>query len=252
MRRFDKTKNILKANILAESRYLESKGLVNEYDRGQFDSKYYNLDKERKEKLIDYSKERQIRDGLKFKGLNQKYEYYFLKDDINIYYFKDNEIEPLITTMRNLGDFFKEYNPDFGSSNLSYLIQKYKIRPEFVDFDKKNLKDSIKLTVRGSINNVLAPSLFNDGELSFDIDMVGNLKKQSDKYTPPFILDITTIQVRSMSGGDRGVIIPIDAKNAIMFNNIIKDKILEIYGKFDFNNPIFIKDVKIDRNATVK
>lgn len=34
MRRFDKTKNILKANLLAESRYLESKGLINEvYDR---------------------------------------------------------------------------------------------------------------------------------------------------------------------------------------------------------------------------
>jgi hypothetical protein len=30
MRRFDKTKNILKANILAEQRYLESKGLIKE------------------------------------------------------------------------------------------------------------------------------------------------------------------------------------------------------------------------------
>jgi hypothetical protein len=190
--------------------------------------------------------------GLKFKGLNQKNEYYFLKDDINIYYFKDNEIEPLITTMKNLGDFFKEYNPDFGNSNLSYLTQKYKIRPEFVDFDKKNLKDSIKLSTRGSINNVLAPSLFKDGELSFDIGIIGNLIKQSDKYIAPFIFEITSINVSSNSGGDRGVIIPNDAKNGIMFNNIIKDKILEAYGKFDFNNPIFIKDVKIDRNATVK
>lgn len=33
MRRFDKTKNILKANILAEQRYMESKGLIKEvYD----------------------------------------------------------------------------------------------------------------------------------------------------------------------------------------------------------------------------
>ena len=31
MRRFDKTKNILKANLLAEQRYLESKGLIKEY-----------------------------------------------------------------------------------------------------------------------------------------------------------------------------------------------------------------------------
>ena len=30
MRRFDKTKNILKANLLAETRYLESKGLIKE------------------------------------------------------------------------------------------------------------------------------------------------------------------------------------------------------------------------------
>lgn len=30
MRRFDKTKNILKANILAEQRYMESKGLIKE------------------------------------------------------------------------------------------------------------------------------------------------------------------------------------------------------------------------------
>ena len=30
MRRFDKTKNILKANLLAEQRYLESKGLIKE------------------------------------------------------------------------------------------------------------------------------------------------------------------------------------------------------------------------------
>lgn len=30
MRRFDKAKNILKANLLAESRYLESKGLIKE------------------------------------------------------------------------------------------------------------------------------------------------------------------------------------------------------------------------------
>ena len=37
MKRFDKTKNILKANILAEQRYLESKGLIkeNELDMGQ-------------------------------------------------------------------------------------------------------------------------------------------------------------------------------------------------------------------------
>lgn len=31
MRRFDKTKNMLKANILAEQRYMESKGLIKEY-----------------------------------------------------------------------------------------------------------------------------------------------------------------------------------------------------------------------------
>jgi hypothetical protein len=40
-----------------------------------------------------------------------------------------------------------------------------------------------------------------------------------------------------------------------MFNDIIKDKILEKYSKFDFNNSMFIdfiKNVEIDRNATVK
>ena len=36
MRRFDKIKNIRKANLLVEQRYLESKGLVNEHDFDNF------------------------------------------------------------------------------------------------------------------------------------------------------------------------------------------------------------------------
>lgn len=252
MRKIEKKINLNNANLLAESRYLESKGLLNEYDRGQFDTKYPKLGKEKKEKIIDYSKERQIRDGLKFKGLNQENDYYFLKNDINIYYLNDDEIEPLITTMKNLYYFFQEYNPDFSNSNLSYLTQKYKIRPEFVDFNKKNLKDSINLTVRGSVNNVLAPSLFKDGELWFDIVIVGNLKKQSDKYIPKFIFNITSITISSNSGGEKGVIIPSDVKNGVMFNDIIKDKILEKYGKFDFNDDVFIEKVEIDRHALLK
>ena len=32
MRRFDKIKTIRKANLLTEERYLESKGLINEYE----------------------------------------------------------------------------------------------------------------------------------------------------------------------------------------------------------------------------
>ena len=47
MRRFDKNKNITRANILAEQRYLESKGLINENDnqrplRNQESSSYDN------------------------------------------------------------------------------------------------------------------------------------------------------------------------------------------------------------------
>lgn len=47
MRRFDKTKNILKANILAEQRYLESKGLIKENDG-------YNPVDSRRQKHGDY------------------------------------------------------------------------------------------------------------------------------------------------------------------------------------------------------
>ena len=62
MRRFDKAKNILKANLLAESRYLESKGLIKEgiddnpvdsrrqeygdYEAGQQDYEDINTEKE--------------------------------------------------------------------------------------------------------------------------------------------------------------------------------------------------------------
>lgn len=45
MRRFDKTKNIFKANLLAESRYLESKGLVKEnYSLQNFKDDFQDAD----------------------------------------------------------------------------------------------------------------------------------------------------------------------------------------------------------------
>ena len=45
MRRFDKTKNILKANLLAEQRYLESKGLIKEgIDDNPVDSRRQEYD----------------------------------------------------------------------------------------------------------------------------------------------------------------------------------------------------------------
>ena len=84
MRRFDKTKNILKANILAEQRYLESKGLIKEaidnYDNtadraaqsgiNQYGDENY----EERQKLMNSSND-DIIDNIEYNGKHETYSF---------------------------------------------------------------------------------------------------------------------------------------------------------------------------------
>lgn len=84
MRRFDKTKNILKANILAEQRYLESKGLIKEvtdnYDDTANRAIKYGINQFGDEDLHDLKKEintseDNLNDPLFSHGVHFKSEY---------------------------------------------------------------------------------------------------------------------------------------------------------------------------------
>lgn len=65
MRRFDKNKNIMKVNLLAEQRYLESKGLIKEAN----DRNY-----EERQKLMNSSND-DIIDNIKYNGNDEIYSF---------------------------------------------------------------------------------------------------------------------------------------------------------------------------------
>jgi len=326
MRRIDKKLNMVKANLLNESRYLESKGLIKEnelgttgaqkigddiidmandiigrnlphekemelinksvntekdkrdlinkieilkkdkksnlkeYDRDSMQAKYSNLDKDRMNNIIDYSMQRQIREGVKFKALNQKHEYYVTEDDIAVYEDRNSPIEPIVTTMKNLNNFFND-----NGELTSHKLQRNNIKSyDIIDMQNKRLKE-FDFKLKGDMRNVISPSFGdkttnknNDNEtiieyreLSFDIDIYGKLIPLTDKYITPFKFHINKITVKSNSGGDKGIIQPFDVKNQVLFNNIIQNKINEKFGKYDLKNPFFIKEINIDRNASI-
>jgi hypothetical protein len=74
MRRFDKDKNIQKANLLAEQRYLESKGLIKE---GEINTKQVDFDKLR---TLDYA---EFLKALDYLDDNQTIKPQFSFDEVN-------------------------------------------------------------------------------------------------------------------------------------------------------------------------
>lgn len=122
---------------------------------------------------------------------------------------------------------------------LNYPENKYFITKSDIKLYNSKIDDNI-LTVRGSISNVLSNiSGWEDSELSFDIIIQGEV---SDSQ-----LNVIAIEVRSNSGGSKGMIIPADKQEQAKFNNIIKGKLIDFS---DIKNEV--QDIFINRNAIFK
>lgn len=170
MRKFDKTKNMLKANLLAESRYLESKGLIKE------------------EKTIEtvYSI-----DELKSK-ISEKYDLdTYLIDECLEVIFNPNTSLDIVNSNENYGSYIsdpykelvkvfeQEYNMVLPIEVINKLMVLY-----IIENNTKNLNDIIEVTPNnikidmGGLYNYVSLVSFEDGNLivKMGIDFVNEYK----------------------------------------------------------------------------
>lgn len=214
MRRFDKKKNMGKANLLAEQRYLESKGLIKEDELGEYDysgfkNKYSGMDTERMDNLVSKGKERQVRDGIKLiPTRNSEFELYVLPSDIN-----------------------------FSQPDLSEL---------------KNRRNEIKLTFNFYIDNGVLKGKDSTNTIDINGSINAILRPLNDKEKPPYSLDVQNI--RLTNNGFDGVFTPADRKGGMKLINAIKEMLIKEYGKFDMKKPLFIpgENIKAHPNAFIK
>ena len=184
MRRFDKTKNILKANLLAEQRYLESKGLIKEGEintkQVDFD-KLGNLDYAEFLKALDYLDDNQtIKPQFSFDEVNAK-KFYIKKltldkrrpSHIASIMWGDNEKNPLIWKKIPNGcekvgiskPTPKFFSPKFStlthiSDDIIEAVHKDN-ESGFLELIKKNIDDDNK----GKISDEELKKIFNELKL---------------------------------------------------------------------------------------
>ena len=252
MRRFDKKKLMKKANILAEKRYLASKGLINENDVNEYDyeylkHKYSGLPQDKKDALMAKGKERQIRDGIKLRPQKDaETELFALPSDfwLNKQDLKPFEGAPIIlnklTENPNMhGDEFLKLANKFGGHKVLQLI----------DTSNKKYRDEISFEFSFDIRNVVAPK-FDGATIDIDGKMYVTLSALNDKHKPPFSLTAKSIHLNYH--GIEGRIIPTDRKGAMRLVNRIKEMLEKEYGKFDTQKPLFLQKINIHPNALIK
>ena len=216
---------------------------LNEYDRETFDSKYGNLPTDRKNKIMDYSKERQIKNGISFTS-DKDHVLYITPSDISISTTSSyNTIDKFINTMKNASKICSgKYKSSDGKIDYEGLHNDFK-GVDFTIFDKNliGINPSIKnFTLYLDINNVVSGQSGNERVVGY---VSGTLVKLEDKYNPPFEFNIDSI---GMSYASMKVL-PTSQKDNVRFIKGLQDAIIS-----EFNNPreyLYIKTVKIDRNS---
>ena len=265
MRRIDKKLNMMKANLLAESRYLESKGLIkeddtnlaenslDEYDYNKFDRTYGTLEKDRKEKINQFGKDRQFRDGIRLKSLEGNIKAALspvLSKDISCRHFKTHAIPDLVDTLSlaakiyagNVNTPINTFDDDRVKKFFDYKAY------EIFNIESVNgnpvIKGYKKEIGQVELESRLPNTLINFGETSnIEIVTIGTFIPNNDKVNPPFTYKVEGINI------ELGLI-PSSPQDAIKLIEIIKAAIKKAYP-FKLNE-LFISDVIIEKQAFSK
>lgn len=239
---------------------------LDEYDYRSFDQNYGTLEKDRKEKIDQFGKNRQATYGIKMKGFDTDLTAFLsprLSNDIYCRNFQTH-------TISNLDDVLsfaaKLYSQQINNGNKPFFSEKddetYKFflhNQAYDIFDVVN-KDVGGAFIKGykqnithvelefNLPNTLVNFSTNRGDTrqeTKDIKLVtiGTLVKNNDKVNPPFTYKINGIKL------ELGLI-PSSPQDAIKLINIIKETIKNEY-KFELNK-LFISDVIIEKQAFSK
>jgi hypothetical protein len=256
MRRFEKKQNIAKANILTEQRYLESKGLIKEYDIESVDRNYSRLPDDRKKNVKDFLTKRQLDQGYVLKSVEGgEFNLFLTRDDIN-------GITPIMISDRHDTGIFKNVNGMVKLSKSFKLDRDYNswifaVRDEYkfdpyVIFDTSKrplirLKENIKCKFTTSMNHLMTEI---GDTISMEVELSGVLMKENDDYYPPFTLIINSIKI---GGNNKGYVVPADNEGKKFIIDKITSLVKEKYKYKGYEgNDIFIKTVKVDRNSFYK
>ena len=238
---------------------------LDEYDYRSFDQNYGTLEKDRKEKINQFGKDRQARDGIKMKSLTMDISGFLSPRLSNDIYCRSFETH----TISNLDDVLsfaaKLYTQQINNGNKPFYIEKddetYKFflhNQAYDIFDVVNKgggafikgykQDITHVELEFNLRNTLINFNTNRGDTrqeTKDIKLVtiGTLVKNNDKINPPFTYKINGIKL------ELGLI-PSSPQDAIKLISIIKETIKNEY-KFELNK-LFISDVIIEKQAFSK
>ena len=211
------------------------------------EKKYDNLPKDRMDKILDYSTERQVKNGISLTNNDGKDCYYVTEDDFDFMHIGD---KGYTNAMRNA---HKICSGEGGYKNSKGGIDYERLRKDFrdTDFDFFNkelngLKNEIDIYLTFHISNAVTSFIMSDkkrgNDFNFSGVIRGTLVKLADKYAPPFQFNVDSIKI--------GDVTPTTPKDNVKLIKTLEGIILK-----NFNDPrgdFYIKSVKIDRNAIYK
>jgi hypothetical protein len=215
----------------------EQKALL-EYDRSSFRNKYSSLPDGRMNKIMDYSKERQIKNGISLTGRDTIYN--IIPSDIKFMHVGDNKF---VKSFRNAHKICSgEYK---GNSDV---VDYERVRRDFAgaDFDVFNkelngINNEFDFWITASIEDVVVG---NHTDESIRMTIGGSLVKLADKFNPPFQFNVEYIKL------DGGVLTPTTPKDAVKLSKSLEDIIIKNFDdpRSTVGRP-YIQSVKITRNA---
>ena len=243
----------------------EPKDELDEYDYRRFDQNYGTLEKDRKEKINQFGKDRQATYGIKMKGLNTDLTAFLsprLSSDIYCRGMLETHRIPNLNDALSFGN--KLYTQQHNNGNKPFYTGKddetYKFfmhqAYDIFDIDLKGdsafikgYKDIDGAKLKFTLPNTLVNYKTNRGDTNqetkdmLDLVTIGTLVKNNDKINPPFTYKVYGIKT------ELGLI-PSSPQDAIKLINIIKETIKNKY-KFEMNK-LFISDVIIEKQAFSK
>lgn len=240
-------------------------GVLDEYDYRRFDQNYGTLEKDRKEKINQFGKDRQATYGIKMKGLNTDLTAFLsprLSSDIYCRGMLETHRIPNLNDALSFGN--KLYTQQHNNGNKAFYTGKddetYKFfmhqAYDIFDIDLKGdsafikgYKDIDGAKLKFTLPNTLVNYKTNRGDTNqetkdmLDLVTIGTLVKNNDKINPPFTYKVYGIKTELE-------LIPSSPQDAIKLINIIKETIKNKY-KFEMNK-LFISDVIIEKQAFSK
>jgi len=225
---------------------------LDEYDYNKFDRTYGTLEKDRKEKILQFGKDRQFRDGIRLKSLEGNIKAVLspvLSKDISCRYFKTHAIPDLVDTLSlaakiyagNVNTPINTFDDDRVKKFFDYKA--YEIfNIEYVNSNPviKGYKEIAQVVLESRLPN----TLINFGNTqNIEIATIGTFIPNNDKVNPPFTYKVEGIKI------ELGLI-PSSPQDAIKLIEIIKAAIKEAYP-FGLNK-LFISDVIIEKQAFSK